>query len=66
MKRKEHGQQVKEGDPPPLLCSGEATFRILCPVLGFPVQIREGLLEGVQQNARKITKGLEHLSYEER
>ena len=31
------GQQVKGGDPPPLLCPGEATFRILFTVPGFPV-----------------------------
>ena len=31
---KEHGQQAEGGDPLPLLCPGEATFRLLCPVLG--------------------------------
>jgi len=34
---KECNQQVKGVDPPPLLCPGEATFRLLCPVLGSPV-----------------------------
>ena len=35
------GQQVKGGDSPPLLCQGEATFRIVCPVLGSPGQKRQ-------------------------
>jgi len=35
---------VKGGDPPPLLCSGQAIFRILYPVLGFPVEKRQGSL----------------------
>ena len=39
---KEHGQQLEGGDPPPLLCADEAAFRILCPVLGSPVQKRQG------------------------
>ena len=34
-------QQVEGGDPPPLFCPDEATFRILCRVLGSPVQKRQ-------------------------
>ena len=30
------------GDPPSLLCPGETTFGILCPVLGSSVQTRQG------------------------
>ena len=30
------------GDPPPLLCPGEATFRLLYPVLSSPVHKRQG------------------------
>ena len=36
--RMEHSQQVKGGDTPPLLYSDEAKFRLLCSVLGSPVQ----------------------------
>ena len=34
-------EQVKGGGPPPLLCPGEATSGILCPILGFPDQKRQ-------------------------
>jgi len=52
------GQQVEGGDPLPLLCPGEATFRQLCPVLGSSVQDDMDFLEGVQQGIRhKDQKG---------
>lgn len=35
---KAHNQEVVGDDPPPILCPGEATSEILCPVLRSPVQ----------------------------
>ena len=35
------GQHTEEGDPHPLLCPGEATSGILCPVPVSPVQRRQ-------------------------
>jgi len=46
----------------PLLCLGEAVFRILCPVLVSPFQKRQGL----QWRTTRTIKGLEHFPYEER
>jgi len=46
MGKKEHGQLVKGGDPPPLLCSAESTCGVLCSVLGSVVLERQGTSRG--------------------
>jgi len=48
-------------DPPPLLCPGEATYRIPCPVLSSLVKKRQGrFLYRIQQRLTKMIRGLEH------
>lgn len=42
MHLKERGQQIKGDDPPPLLCPGGATSRVLCAVLGSSAQEKQG------------------------
>ncbi|PKU46216.1 hypothetical protein llap_3490 [Limosa lapponica baueri] len=32
----------KRGSPPPLLCPGQATSGVLCPVVDYPLQERQG------------------------
>lgn len=53
----EHCPQVEGGDPPTLLSPGEASPRVLCTVLDFPVQDMD-ILERVLLRATKTIKGL--------
>lgn len=65
IKEEECDQQIKRGDPPPLLVPGAVTSGLLCPDLGSSVQDKE-LLERVQWRAKEMMRGLEHSSYEKR
>ena len=62
----ERGQQVEGGDPPPLLCPSEATFRTLSSS-GLPCSKKDrDLLKGVQQRATRMIRVMEHLPAERR
>ncbi|RMC15779.1 hypothetical protein DUI87_07983 [Hirundo rustica rustica] len=62
----ECGQQVKRGDPAPLLSPGEGTSGVLCPVLGSSAQGGLGANGEGPAEATKMIWGLKHLSKEER
>ncbi|KAJ7420627.1 hypothetical protein WISP_47589 [Willisornis vidua] len=59
-------QQVKRGDPAPLLSPSEAASGVLCPVLGTSGQERHGAPGASPLWAAKMARGLEHVFYEER
>jgi len=62
----DHGQQVKGGDSATLLCSGETPPGVLYPALEPSAQGRHGPVGAEPEEATKMIRGLEYLSYKER
>jgi len=63
---KKRGQQGEGGHSPSLLPSGETPLGVLCPALELSAQKTHGPAGARPEQAAKMIKGLEPLSYEER
>ena len=50
-------RSVEGGDPPPLFCPTEVTFRIMCPFLGSSFQKRQGSPRRSPAEGHKDDKG---------
>lgn len=63
---KQHGQQGKGGDSIHLFLSHGMPPAVLHSALGSPAQDRQGPVGASAEEATKLIKGIENLSYEER
>jgi len=64
--QKQCRQQVKGGDSAPLLQAGETSPGVLRPALETSAQERHGPVGVGPEEATKMIRGSEHLSYEEK
>jgi len=64
--KKKCGQQVKGGDPAPLLCANETLSGALRPDANSSVQERHGYAEMCPEEGHKMIQGMEHLPHVDR
>jgi len=64
--QEKHGQQVEGGDSAPLLHSCKTPPGVLRPALEPPAWERHGRVGAGPEEATKMIRGMEHLSYEKR
>lgn len=55
--REECGQQIERVSPPALLCSSQATFGVLGPILSYSDQDGQGTTREVQWRATDLMRG---------
>ena len=64
--QEKRGQQGEGGDSAPLLRSRKTSSGVLCPALEPSTQEGHGCAGAGPEEATKMIRGLEHLSYEDR